>query len=219
MIAEIKSDFPTPGPREDAGPRLGARALAKQRTRERVIAAARRLFTELGYEGATIRQIAQAAGMSTGAVFASFPDKEALFEEIILADDAARLGEMRDAVRGAKTVEDAVLAAYAISYGFHLQHLPLAQARLSVSWTRPSATEFRMRELRAPITSLVDEALAAGVRRGEILSGANLKLIAQMIQDLALSNYRLAIYDGQDRAQLLSRLREQLTVVLAGVRA
>ena len=62
------------------------RALAKQQTRAKVLAAARRLFSEHGYEGATIRDIAQAAGMSTGAVFASFSDKSELFDEILTAD-------------------------------------------------------------------------------------------------------------------------------------
>src|SRR3546814_6547492 len=47
------------------------RTLAKQQTRAKVLAAARRLFSEEGYEGATIRDIAAAAGMSTGAVFAT----------------------------------------------------------------------------------------------------------------------------------------------------
>jgi AcrR family transcriptional regulator len=55
------------------------RALAKQQTRVKVLAAARRLFSEQGYEGATIRDIAAEAGMSTGAVFANFTDKSDLF--------------------------------------------------------------------------------------------------------------------------------------------
>ncbi len=62
------------------------RALAKQQTRAKVLSAARRLFSEQGYEGATIRDIAAAAGMSTGAVFANFSDKSDLFREIMIAD-------------------------------------------------------------------------------------------------------------------------------------
>src|SRR6185312_9150678 len=58
------------------------RALAKQRTREKILASAKALFAERGYEAATIRDIAKAAGMSTGAVFASFTDKSDLFTEI-----------------------------------------------------------------------------------------------------------------------------------------
>src|SRR5947208_16222081 len=65
------------------------RALAKQQTRAKVLAAARRLFSEEGYEGATIRDIAAAAGMSTGAVFANFTDKSDRFREIMVSDMAA----------------------------------------------------------------------------------------------------------------------------------
>ena len=59
------------------------RALAKQRTRRQLLDAAKRLFNERGYEAATVREIAAAAGLSTGAVFASFADKADLFGEVI----------------------------------------------------------------------------------------------------------------------------------------
>lgn len=58
------------------------RTLAKAATRQRVVEAARLLFEAGGYEAATIRTIASVAGMSTGAVFASFTGKEALYAEI-----------------------------------------------------------------------------------------------------------------------------------------
>src|ERR1700750_3162998 len=73
------------------------RALAKQQTRAKVLAAARRLFSEQGYEGATIRDIAAAAGMSTGAVFANFSDKSDLFREIMLTDMSALAEAMGEA--------------------------------------------------------------------------------------------------------------------------
>lgn len=64
-------------------PRLNRRQQAKAVTRQKVLDAARALFAaEGGYEAATIRSIAKAAGMSTGAVFASFDDKIALYREI-----------------------------------------------------------------------------------------------------------------------------------------
>ena len=60
---------------------------AKAKTRVKVMQAARELFGELGYDGATIRDIAKRAGMSTGAVFANFTDKTDLFEAIYAEDD------------------------------------------------------------------------------------------------------------------------------------
>ena len=81
------------------------RALAKQQTRLKVLAAARKLFSEEGYEGATIRDIAAAAGMSTGAVFANFSDKSDLFREIMSDDMEVLNTAMRDAATRGRNVE------------------------------------------------------------------------------------------------------------------
>lgn len=59
--------------------RLNRRQAAKRRTRQRVLAAATDLFNDVGYAKATIRAIAKRAGMSTGAVFANFIDKDDLY--------------------------------------------------------------------------------------------------------------------------------------------
>src|SRR6185312_12876765 len=111
------------------------RALAKQQTRAKVLAAARRLFSEQGYEGATIRDIAAAAGMSTGAVFANFADKSDLFREIMLADMADLADAMREAASQGKDVEDAILKMFTAGYGFYQSQLPLARAAFSVGWS------------------------------------------------------------------------------------
>lgn len=67
-------------------PRLNKREASKAATRAKVVSAAAKLFAEPGkeggYEGATIRKIAKAAKMSTGAVFANFDDKAALYAAI-----------------------------------------------------------------------------------------------------------------------------------------
>ncbi|WP_439954411.1 TetR/AcrR family transcriptional regulator [Brevundimonas naejangsanensis] len=59
--------------------RLNRRQAAKRRTRQRVLAAATDLFNDVGYAKGTIRAIAKRAGMSTGAVFANFIDKDDLY--------------------------------------------------------------------------------------------------------------------------------------------
>lgn len=67
-------------------PRVNKRKASKAATRAKVVSAAAKLFAEPGkkggYEGATIRKIAKAAKMSTGAVFAHFDDKVALYTAI-----------------------------------------------------------------------------------------------------------------------------------------
>lgn len=64
-------------------PPLNRRQQAKARTRQKVLDAATVLFAGPGgYVGATIRDIAKGAGMSTGAVFANFEDKAALYRAV-----------------------------------------------------------------------------------------------------------------------------------------
>jgi AcrR family transcriptional regulator len=53
----------------------------KAMTRARVLAAATERFAQVGYEQATLRAIAAAAGLSTGSVFGNWPDKAALYRE------------------------------------------------------------------------------------------------------------------------------------------
>ena len=199
--------------------KLTRRALAKQRTRERVLSAARRLFTERGYEGATIRDIAQAAGMSTGAVFASFSDKSELFDEILTADYEVIYAQMKQAGVNATSVEEGVIGMFAVAYGFHVEQLPLLQASIAVSWTRSETAERRNRSHLKHIFALLNGVLTRGVERGELKSTADVKLVAEIIWDVYVANYRRAIFDGWTVEALLTRLSDQLKVILAGARA
>jgi TetR/AcrR family transcriptional regulator, transcriptional repressor of aconitase len=51
----------------------------KQRRHEQILEAAERCFARYGYEGATVVRLEEATGLSRGAIFNYFPDKEALF--------------------------------------------------------------------------------------------------------------------------------------------
>ncbi|SRR5690625_4033583 len=60
--------------------------------RTEILDGARRCFGEFGYEGATVRRLEEATGLSRGAIFHHFRDKEAVF--LALAeDDAARMAD------------------------------------------------------------------------------------------------------------------------------
>lgn len=51
---------------------------------EKLIISARAEFLEKGYESASLRTIAQNAEMTTGAIYRRYPDKEALFDALVL---------------------------------------------------------------------------------------------------------------------------------------
>jgi AcrR family transcriptional regulator len=55
--------------------------------RQEILAAARACFARYGYEGATVRRLEDATGLSRGAIFHHFRDKESLF--LAVAEDDA----------------------------------------------------------------------------------------------------------------------------------
>src|SRR5947208_3503948 len=60
--------------------------------RHEILAAARDCFARFGYEGATVRRLEDATGLSRGAIFHHFRDKESLFLAVA-EDDAAAMVE------------------------------------------------------------------------------------------------------------------------------
>jgi TetR/AcrR family transcriptional regulator, acrAB operon repressor len=54
-----------------------------EKSRAAILEAALNLFSSQGYRGTSIREIAQAAGVSTGNVYHHFPDKETIFQTVL----------------------------------------------------------------------------------------------------------------------------------------
>jgi len=55
----------------------------KEARREQILAGAQRAFARLGYEGATVARLEEETGLSRGAIFNYFENKEALFVELV----------------------------------------------------------------------------------------------------------------------------------------
>src|SRR5580692_4503288 len=64
--------------REHEGVARVTRAESKERTRQRLLAEAQRLFRERGYAATSLEQIAEAAEVTKGAIYGHFSSKEDL---------------------------------------------------------------------------------------------------------------------------------------------
>jgi AcrR family transcriptional regulator len=205
-------------PQTDKATGMTRRALAKMRTRQRLLGAARRLFITRGYDAATIRDIAAEADLSTGAVFASFSDKADLFNEVIIADCEALIREMAG-VAEAGPVAEVLLNILSLGYEVHREQLPLTQAALGFSWVRAADHETRYRRVSRLLINRLTEVLDQAIARGELAAGLDTPLISEMLFDTYLGNFRKAIFDGWDNTKLRERLQSQITVLLAGYQA
>src|ERR1043166_5549190 len=77
------------------GPML-PRHRRSEHTRRMVLDAALDLFSHQGYRATGVKEIAEAAGVSTGNVYHHFPDKEAIFRSLLeeRAEDGLFVGEV-----------------------------------------------------------------------------------------------------------------------------
>jgi AcrR family transcriptional regulator len=107
-------------------------------TRQRLIDAALALFAEHGYQGTSVRMIAEAAGVAQGLLYSHFEGKQALlhaiFEESVgdvresfAIADAAPPGErLERLIRGSFAVLERNLPFWRLSYGVRMQPAVLA---------------------------------------------------------------------------------------------
>lgn len=79
-------------------------AESRERTRRLLLAAAARIFAEKGFSGASLEEIAELAGYTTGALYYHFANKEALFLELLRTGWTTRIANWIAAV--GRAVED-----------------------------------------------------------------------------------------------------------------
>ena len=100
---------------------IGKRERTKTANRTAILAAARKVFAQLGYEAATVRDIIRGTDLASGTFYNYFRSKEEVFEA--LADDgAARFKPiLRQARERAKSFEDYMRTAFGAYFHFIVQ--------------------------------------------------------------------------------------------------
>ena len=197
---------------------LTRRALAKQQTHRRLVAAAKTLVAERGYEAATLRDVAAMAQVSTGAVFANFTDKADLFNQVIIEGYADLLVQMKRIEAVQAPTHETLLNMFAAGYALHAGQASLVQAQMGFSWSNNGVIEQRSRAGVRTIVSFLVEVLRKGVQAGELAPSIDEVLIAEMAWDSYVANYRRAVFDGWALDTLRARIAKQIEILLDGYR-
>lgn len=101
------------GPGDELRPRRRrTQAEARAETRRRLLAAAGRVFAEKGFAGASLEEISELAGYTTGALYYHFANKDQLFLELIREGWSRRSSSW--AAAAVKAVEEGVEDAFAL---------------------------------------------------------------------------------------------------------
>jgi len=146
---------------------VSRRAAAVRDTKERVLGAALEIFAERGYHAATVEEIAERAGMTKGAVYYWFRDKEDLASDLqaqLWTDIATKAQRVLDP--DANAIDNLKLAFR----GYLMSLDDSAQARffLRDCWAVATLDAANREQLEMGVR-LVKELVEDGIHRGDVV--------------------------------------------------
>lgn len=197
---------------------LGIRQAQKQETRSRVLSAARDLFNEVGYDGATIRLVAQRAGVSVGSVFTTFSSKADILSQVMLERVEALTTEVDRLLADKKgTARDRLKAFLAANYRVEMKRPKLYLAHIISAFT-PDLEDGVVPFGMTPQTVSVGYALLReGIASGEIDSDTDLDALVDLVRAAYAWNYRLAARQTVPVETLIALMDRQVDMIFYGV--
>lgn len=196
----------------------GLRQAKKAATRERVLAAARELFVSVGYEAATIRQIAVLAGVSVGSVFTTFATKADILSQV-MTERLERLHAQLDDLlpRLAGSTADRLRAMFALHFAFETRQVRLFLPHIAAAfdWTRPPGAYCFGRNLR--ISGLIESCLVKGVAEGDVDPGADLAAAVELLVAAYGWCYRLAAWEDAGAEIMTAAMDRQIALIARGL--
>ena len=181
--------------------------------------AARVLFEDVGYEAATIRDIARRAGVSVGSVFTGFTCKRDVLAEVMaerLEELYADLERVTPHLRG--STADRCRSLFAVYYAFEFRRLRLFLAYIAATFEWRDEPGAPVLGDNPRLRGMVRDCLASGVTRGDVRADVDVDLAVDMITAAYAWNYRHAAADGSaDAERLTSLLDRQIGVIFDGL--
>ena len=194
-----------------------ARQTQKEATRRRVLAAAKELFDNQGYEGTTIREIARRAGVSVGSVFTTFDSKGEILSQVMqdrLDGLYAELDRVMPHLRGSTL--DRLRTMFAIHFSFETRHTRLFLAHIAATydWTLPASARPMGKTPR--LQEIIRDCLTKGMAEGDVDRQVEPQEIVDLLLAAYVWTYRLAAWKGATAAEMTTVMDRQIELIAAG---
>jgi TetR/AcrR family transcriptional regulator, cholesterol catabolism regulator len=213
-----KHSFGTTAQKVAAEQTPGVRDAQKLATRERVIDAARAMFEQLGYEQATVRDIAARAGVAVGSVFTTFTAKSDVLEEIAWREFArhgaiATMAAQRDDL----TLADAIRHWASDAYALDTQSPRLAASIYAAMWTWGDRAERESRKHLSTQARALEAIFERAIMRGEIADLESPQMLARLVRETYVQGVRDGVQEGVEPELLAQRMHRFVSMLVGGL--
>ncbi|HEX7758946.1 MAG TPA: TetR/AcrR family transcriptional regulator [Caulobacteraceae bacterium] len=198
---------------------MGVREAQKLATRRRVLDAASDLFNEIGFEDATVRAIANRAGVSVGSVFTTFTSKADILNQVMqdrLEALYEETGRIIPLMRG--STADRCRSLFAMLYAFEMRRVKLFLAHIAVAYrwdVGPIGRPFGSNQV---FRDLMTTWLRDGVVRGDIRIDVDCQAVIDLLLGVYAWNYRLAAAENADSDRLTALMDQQIGMIFDGLK-
>lgn len=204
--------------RDSGNSRVTRRDMRREATKAAVLDAARKVFLAQGFDGATIKAIADEAGVSPGTVLNAEPSKAALLVSILRNEYAAMAEaceQMEAALSGPAPERLSTLLHMLLDA--HVRHGELFAAAIGHAWLVSDPTYHAAFERMDFAWASVRRTLRSGIEAGELRADLDETAAFGALNDLLLG----ALRDARKEAAPDPReaLSARLSVLVGGLRA
>lgn len=187
--------------------------------RESILSEACKVFAKLGFQKASVDDIARRAGVAKGTIYLAAPSKADLFYEVLLREIRvwnATLQKRIDPRRPA----DQLLTELAMSSLLTMDDRPLVRDLL-IGEHQEALPELRDRldELRKIGIQPIVEVLEIGVEQGTFRDDLDVDEVARILLDLHTATVMFVVRKDRDPIRLARRSKSAFDLILRGLQA
>ena len=191
----------------------------KASNKEIIFKEAARLFSEKGYERTSMRAIAEAAGVSKPAIYYYFPNKDALFEEMLAATQE-QVQETLDKIQNSTLGTAEKLTEIAVSrFTMYLEYPELSKFLTDIEvWNIKKKIMQNFLKKHHGIHTSVNDIVAEGIATGLFRSELDPAVAATMFLG-GLNMYMVTHIKTGEGEMTAAKAREFVATIIDGIRS
>ena len=190
----------------------------RQRRAVEILAAARQVFLEKGFQGTAVSEIAGRVGIAEGLVFSYFPTKRDLLHEVLREMYEPLIQDVEDGFARIQGLRARLRFIVWRHVRVYVETPGLAKLVLHEVRTGPEYTSSGLHDLQVRYTQFVRIALDDAVRDGELAAGAHVDAASAMLYG-GLEHLMWPVLFGNQRINVDAVVESYTNLMLHGLQA
>ncbi|SCK09929.1 transcriptional regulator, TetR family [Variovorax sp. HW608] len=190
----------------------------RQRRADEILAAARQVFLEKGFQGTAVSEIANRVGIAEGLVFNYFPTKRDLLHEVLRAMYEPLIRDVEEGFARIQGLRSRLRFIVWRHVRVYVETPGLAKLVLHEVRTGPEYTGAGLHDLQVRYTQFVRLALEDAVRDGELAAGVDVDAVRAMLYG-GLEHLMWPTLYGNQRINVDSVVDSYTNLMLHGLQA